>query len=85
MLYASGQHKEKPMVTAKLRKSGNSFIVTVPREEVNRLQLQEGQLVAVEVHAVELHPVLSPDLQAIIDEFLADPEHLAALRYLADR
>jgi antitoxin component of MazEF toxin-antitoxin module len=73
------------MVTAKLRRSGNSFIVTVPRDEVERLQLHEGQLVAVEVRAMEMRPVLAPDLQAILDELLADPEHLAALRYLADR
>ena len=73
------------MITAKLRRSGNSFIVTVPRDEVDRLQLHEGQMVAVAVRAMEMRPVLPPDLQAILDELLADPEHLAALRYLADR
>jgi antitoxin component of MazEF toxin-antitoxin module len=71
------------MVTAKLRRSGNSFIVTVPRDEVERLQLHEGQLVAVDVHAVEVRPVLSPALQALFDEIF--PEIEPALRYLADR
>ena len=47
------------MVTGKLRKSGNSFIVTVPRDEVERLGLEEGQLVTVEVHPVEVRPVLT--------------------------
>jgi hypothetical protein len=43
----------------------------------------EGQTVAVEVHAVEVRPVLSPELQAIFDEVF--PEIEPALRYLADR
>jgi antitoxin component of MazEF toxin-antitoxin module len=71
------------MITAKLRRSGNSFIVTVPRTEVDRLHLHEGQTVAVDVHAVEVRPVLSPQLQAVFDEVF--PEIEPALRYLADR
>jgi antitoxin component of MazEF toxin-antitoxin module len=70
------------MVTAKLRRSGNSFIVTVPRKEVDRLRLHEGQTVAVEVHAVEVRPVVAADLQGIVAELLT--EHAEALRYLAE-
>ncbi|MGI8913304.1 MAG: hypothetical protein ACR2JY_05870 [Chloroflexota bacterium] len=50
---------------------------------MDRLRLREGQLVAVEVHAVEVRPVLSPELQAMFDEVF--PEIEPALRYLADR
>lgn len=71
------------MIVGKLRRSGNSFIVTVPREEVERLELHEGQTVAVEVRAVELRPVLTPELQAIFDEIF--PRMEPGLRYLADR
>ena len=71
------------MIVGKLRRSGNSFIVTVPREEVERLQLQEGQHVTVEVRPVDLRPRLSPELQKIMDEIFERAE--PGLRYLADR
>lgn len=70
------------MITAKLRKSGNSFVVTVPRGEVEQLALHEGQLVTVEVRPVEVRPVLSPELQRVFDD--AFPRLEPGLRYLAD-
>ena len=70
------------MVTGKLRKSGNSFIVTVPRDEVERLGLKEGQVVTVEVRPAEVRPVLAPDLREAYEiEFRRGQ---AALRYLAE-
>lgn len=51
------------MFNAKLRRSGNSFIVTVPRAEVERLGLVEGQLVSVEVRPLEIRPALTPELR----------------------
>lgn len=70
------------MNIGKLRRSGNSFIVTVPRDEVERLGLTEGQMVAVEVRAVEVRPTLAPDLrEAFETEFARGQE---ALRYLAE-
>ena len=66
-----------------LRKSGNSYIVTIPKEEVERHGWNEGQLLAVQVNELEVRPVLSADLQTIVDELL--DEHEDALRYLADR
>lgn len=71
------------MIIGKLRKSGNSFIVTVPRDEVERLGLEEGQLVSVDVRPMEVRPALSPELREWLDEVL--PHHAAALRSLADR
>ena len=71
------------MITGKLRRSGNSFIVTVPKEEVDRLRLVEGQLVSVEVRPMEVRPVLSPELREWIDKVF--PQHAAALRSLVDR
>jgi antitoxin component of MazEF toxin-antitoxin module len=71
------------MITAKLRRSGNSFIVTVPKDEVERLALKEGQTVAVEVRPVEVRPILAPDLR---EAFEASWEHNeAGYRYLAGR
>jgi antitoxin component of MazEF toxin-antitoxin module len=70
------------MISGKLRKSGNSFIVTVPRDEVERLGLTEGQMVTVEVRPAEVRPVLAADLREAFDiEFR---QGQAGLRYLAE-
>ena len=71
------------MITQQLRKTGNSFVVTVPKEEVERRGWQEGQLLAVQLNELEIRPVLSPELETIVDELL--DEHEDALRYLAER
>jgi antitoxin component of MazEF toxin-antitoxin module len=71
------------MVTGKLRRSGNSFIVTIPRDEIERLRLEEGQMVSVEVRPVEVRPTLTPELRSWLDQVF--PRHEAALRSLADR
>lgn len=71
------------MITAKLRRSGNSFIVTVPKDEVERLALKEGQTVAVEVRPVEVRPVLAPDLREAFEASWERNE--AGYRYLAGR
>jgi antitoxin component of MazEF toxin-antitoxin module len=55
------------MIQQQLRKSGNSLVVTIPKEEVDRLGLREGQVVAVQLTPMELKPVLAPDLQEVLD------------------
>ena len=70
------------MITGKLRRSGNSFIVTVPRDEVERLGLVEGQPVILEVRPAEIRPVLAADLREAFEiEFR---QGQAGLRYLAE-
>ena len=71
------------MIMQQLRKSGNSFIVTIPKDEVERRGWQEGQLLGVQLTELELRPVLGPELGKVVDELL--DEHEDALRYLADR
>lgn len=71
------------MITGKLRRSGNSFIVTVPRDEVERLNLAEGQMVAIEVHPLEVRPLLTPDLREAFEASWERNE--AGFRYLAGR
>lgn len=71
------------MIVQQLRKSGNSYVVTIPKDEVERNGWQEGQMLAVEVTEVEMTPKLPADLEAI---FEANWErNLPAVRYLADR
>jgi len=70
------------MISGKLRKSGNSFVVTIPRDEIDRLGLSEGQLVSVEVRPAEVRPVLAADLrEAFETEFKKGRD---GLRYLAE-
>ena len=71
------------MITQQLRKVGNSYVVTVPKDEVEQRGWQEGQLLAIQLTALELRPVLRPELQKIVDELL--DEHEDALQYLAGR
>jgi len=74
---------ENCMITQQLRKVGNSYVVTVPKDEVERRGWQEGQLLAVQLSALEVRPILRRELQEIVDELL--DEHEDALRYLAER
>jgi antitoxin component of MazEF toxin-antitoxin module len=71
------------MVIGKLRRAGNSLVVTIPADEVARLGLREGQQVAIDVRPVEIRPALRPELRAQLPELLA--EHGPALDYLKDR
>jgi antitoxin component of MazEF toxin-antitoxin module len=71
------------MITSKLRKSGNSYIVTVPREEIERQGLFEGQVLAVEVRPVEMRPILNPELREAFEE--SWEQNAEGYRYLAGR
>ena len=71
------------MIVQQLRRAGNSYVVTVPKEEVERRGWQEGQLLSVELTEMELRPALRPELRQILDARWDGNE--SALRYLADR
>jgi antitoxin component of MazEF toxin-antitoxin module len=71
------------MITQQLRKSGNSYIVTIPKDEVDRLGLREGQMIALDVTPLELKPVLRPELAEIVRRTseMATP----VMKYLKDK
>jgi antitoxin component of MazEF toxin-antitoxin module len=71
------------VITQQLRKVGNSYVVTVPKEEVERRGWQEGQLLALQLTELEVRPVLGDDLREAIEERW--DRNMEALRYLADR
>ncbi len=71
------------MITQQLRKVGNSFVVTVPKEEVERHGWQEGQLLALQLTELEVRPILGDDLREAIEERW--DRNVEALRYLAGR
>jgi putative addiction module antidote len=71
------------MLTQKIRRVGNSLVVTIPKEEAERQGLHEGDLVGIEVRKMELRPALSPEVQAAVDWALKT--YKADLDYLAER
>lgn len=50
------------MLMQKVRQVGNSFVVTIPKEEIERLGLHENDLVAIEVRKLQVTPTLPPDI-----------------------
>ncbi|HYU76544.1 MAG TPA: AbrB/MazE/SpoVT family DNA-binding domain-containing protein [Ktedonobacteraceae bacterium] len=71
------------MLMQKLRKVGNSFVVTIPKEEAERQNLQEGDMVGIEVRKVHLKPEMSPEVKAAFERSWKAYE--ADYRYLAER
>jgi antitoxin component of MazEF toxin-antitoxin module len=71
------------MIKQQLRKVGNSYVITIPKDEVESHGWQEGDRFAVELTPLEERPVIDPKLRAIFEEIWA--EHEDGLRYLADR
>ena len=76
------------MIASRIRKHGNSYVVTIPREEMEKRGLVEGQLVGFDPVPVELRPVeqqaeLRPEVRAAAERVWAKNE--AGLRYLAGR
>jgi antitoxin component of MazEF toxin-antitoxin module len=71
------------MITARVEKNGQGLVLSIPADEIERLGLVEGQLVAIEVRPVEVRPTLAPDLR---EAFEASWErNQEGYRYLAGR
>lgn len=70
------------MIYQKIRKTGNSYVITIPREEMERLAVKEGDLIAVQLQPVEIRPLLSPEKQRALDESWA--AHEEAYRVLGE-
>lgn len=73
----------EPMIAQKIRRSGNSYVLTIPREEMEARGLHEGDLVGFNPQLVEIRPAVRPHVRAAIERAAA--KHEAGLRYLADR
>ena len=55
------------MIVGKIRKVGNSFVVTIPKEVADTLQIEEGDMVTMDIRKAEVRPVLRPDLRKIAE------------------
>lgn len=51
------------MVTQQIRKVGNSYVVTIPKAEMERLGASEGDMVSSDHTLMEMRPVLSKEMQ----------------------
>ncbi len=71
------------MMLQKLRRVGNSFVVTIPKEEAERQNLQEGDLIGVEIRKLHITPEMSPEVRAAFEYSLK--VYAADYDYLADR
>src|ERR1700681_1838374 len=86
---ASNRHRmryigyNQSMITT-IRKSGNSFVIRVPREEMERAGVQVDEHVLVEIRPIEIRPKLTPRLQAVAEDIVARPGTARAFARLAD-
>ena len=70
------------MITT-IRRSGNSFVIRVPRQEMARAGVKVGECVQVDIRPVEIRPKLPPEVQTVVDELIERPEVTAAFARLA--
>ncbi len=69
------------MVRTILKKSGDEFVVMAPTEEIERLGLEEGQEIEIDVQAVTTVPELSDPLSEAFEiEFRKSEEGLKYLK-----
>lgn len=71
------------LIASKIRKAGNSYVVTIPADEMKARGLTEGQLVGIDPTPVEIRPAVRAAVQEAIDRVVE--ENAAGLRYLAGR
>jgi hypothetical protein len=60
--------EEQEMIQQTLEKTGERFVVTIPKEEVERYGLKEGQLLGLYVVELEGRPVMRPELRAALNK-----------------
>jgi antitoxin component of MazEF toxin-antitoxin module len=56
MTVGTGEEAEN-MIAGKIWKAGNSYVVTIPREEMEARRLEVGQMVGIDPVPLELRPV----------------------------
>jgi antitoxin component of MazEF toxin-antitoxin module len=71
------------VIQQQLRRVGNSLVVTIPKDEIERNGWKEGDLVALQLTPLEIRPVMRPEVRKAFEESWKRNE--AGYRYLADR
>jgi antitoxin component of MazEF toxin-antitoxin module len=70
------------MLMQQVRQVGHSYVVTIPKEEVERLGLRVNDLVAVEVRKLQVTPQLTPEIA--VAHHWSRERYAAVFDYLAD-
>ncbi len=68
------------MIRQKLYKMGNSYFVPIPRQEVARLGLVEGQLLELDIKPAQLSAPIPPEILEAFEETWARYEDEGELR-----
>lgn len=71
------------MIEAKIRKQGNSFVVTIPRDEMERYQLSDGDEIAFTPARIEKRYTMRPELRTLVARIVEEDREV--LEYLAER
>jgi antitoxin component of MazEF toxin-antitoxin module len=79
----AGLIRELWMITQRVRKNGSSLAITIPQEEAERLGLQDGDLVVLQLNKAEVRVQLPDDIRSVAETVLCD--HAEDIVYLADR
>jgi putative addiction module antidote len=69
------------MITAKIREQGNSYVVTIPREAMEKYDLQKGDTISFIPNRSEQRFVLRENVQRALNEVLENDRD--ALEFLA--
>lgn len=71
------------IMTKKVWRTGNSLVVSITKEEAERLDIHEGDFVNVQFQKMELRPAMRPEVKAALERAAA---RLAPdLEYLKDK
>ena len=70
------------MIVGRVRKTGNSYVVTIPREEMERLNIADRDLVGIEIRKATVSYELPPELDAAL--MRSWQAHRETYRYLAE-
>jgi AbrB family looped-hinge helix DNA binding protein len=68
---------------ARVRRVGSSLIITIPKEEAEKLELSEGSLVNIFLQKMELRPAVAPERMALYEQILEEGKEV--LDYLKDK
>jgi len=70
-------------MTKKVWRTGNSLVVSITKEEAERLGLHEGDLVDVQLQKMELRPAMRPEVKAALERAAA--KYAPDLEYLKNK
>ena len=69
------------MIQSKIREQGNSYVVTIPREAMDKYNLHKGDTISFTPNKTEQRHVLRAHVQQALDDVLEHDQ--GALEYLA--